>query len=97
MRSKIYASEIVANRERRFGSATVYYPANLVRADGTEAPMLFTADELDDAAARATANPEDMPDAEKSERRWLWVTVALLSVSAVLSVLVIAGALSWIG
>lgn len=60
MRSSIYASEVIANRDRRFGAATVYYPATLIRSDGSRAPLLFTDAELAVAADRASRNAEDI-------------------------------------
>lgn len=60
MKSAIHADEIITNEARRFGSATVYYPAILKRADGTEAGMLFTAADLERAVARGKSNPEDI-------------------------------------
>ncbi len=60
MRSRIYASEIVENRERRFGSATAYYPAALIGPDGAESALLFTEDQLREAGIRARLNSEDV-------------------------------------
>lgn len=98
MKSTIYASEVVANRERRFGAATIYYPARLVRSDGSTATLLFTDAELSVAADRARGNPEDLEAAiglRNTERRSLWTTVALLAGCGIMMAAVIAGVVLW--
>lgn len=61
MKSKIYYSEAVSNKDRHFGSEEVYYPCRMVMPDGTEAPALFTRTQLEVAMGRAKKNPEDVP------------------------------------
>jgi len=74
MKSVIHESDLVQNAGRRFGSATAYHPARYVRTDGTDAGLLFTTVEIDVAARRAEANPEDVP----SPSYWPgWVVGAL--------------------
>ena len=68
MKSVIHTSDVIANRSRRFGAATIYYPSRLVRADGSAVMLLFTERELTEATERARSNPEDF-DAMREERR----------------------------
>lgn len=51
----------VENEDRKFGSALQYVYLRVQLEDGTEKPLLFTAHEMDEASARAEANPEDLP------------------------------------
>lgn len=60
MKSRIHRNEVVANRGRKFGADGIYYPVVIVDSAG-ERRALFTAEQLDAAAARAEANPEDWP------------------------------------
>lgn len=60
MKSRIHRSEVVANRERKFGADGIYYPVVIVDNTG-ERRALFTAEQMDAAVARAEANPEDWP------------------------------------
>jgi len=62
MKSKILMSEVVENKERKFGANLVYYPAQITLDDGTVVDALFTAGMLEDAIDRAKVNPEDMPE-----------------------------------
>jgi hypothetical protein len=77
MKSVIHSTDIVPNTDRRFGSATAYYPARLIRADGSEAGLLFTAGEIAVAADRGKANPEDVPES----RSRVPVLLAMLAVA----------------
>lgn len=67
--SKIDVSDVVENKERRFGAALEYYPAYLVGI-GEDTPLLFTKSQIEVARKRATKNQEDMP-AEASWIDWL--------------------------
>jgi len=62
MDSKILLKEAVHNSERRFGSTNIYYPVKVITANGDEVNALFTEDQIDIAAERATRNPEDIPE-----------------------------------
>jgi len=88
MKSVIHESDLVQNAGRRFGSATAYHPARYVRTDGTDAGLLFTAAEIDVAARRAEANPEDVPTASNA---WplLLVALALAVAPAVFALMLI--------
>lgn len=66
MESKIILTDRVVNKDRRFGSATHYYPCLI---DGT--PALFTEEQLQVAQERARRNPEDMPE-DTSFWDWLF-------------------------
>ena len=61
MRSKIYLTELVENKERRFGSVLRYYPTRVELVDGVVHNALFTKNELDVAMERAESNSEDIP------------------------------------
>jgi hypothetical protein len=68
MDSVIYTEEVVENTERKFGSWSEqgYYPAFVIREDGTKQPALFTKNQIETAVVRAKKNPEDMPEEEKN-------------------------------
>lgn len=59
--SEIRMSEAVDNTERKFGEALEYFPAKVVRKDGSEAWAMFTESDLERAIARAEKNKEDIP------------------------------------
>ncbi len=65
MKSKIFFSEKLENKNRHFGSALTYYPAMIDNGFGEEHPALFTIDQIKKAMNRANLNPEDVPE-EKS-------------------------------
>lgn len=60
MKSIIIRSEVLANRERKFGADGIYYPATIIGNDG-ERRALFTEEQIQAAIDRAAANPEDWP------------------------------------
>ena len=93
MRSAVYATEIVSNTARRFAEATVYYPAWLVRSDGTRVPLLLTLDQLAEAEERAGRHPEDIKLAEA--RHEAEVTRVVGAWCALVLVGVLAAALLW--
>lgn len=98
MRSIIHATEILPNRDRRFGAASVYFPATLRRADGSEVPLLFTDHELTSAKHRAEGNPEDVDAARRAGRSVRWAglaLVALLGGSALLVLVIAGGVIRW--
>lgn len=64
MESKIFLSKKVENKDRRFGSATEYYPAMVEDPDGIQTPALFTSAQIEEAQERAVRNPEDIPGEE---------------------------------
>ena len=65
MNSVIHLRDKVPNAERRFGSATEYYPAIIVHG-ARQMPALFTPADISRAMQRADANPEDMPELRRS-------------------------------
>jgi hypothetical protein len=83
MKSVLYEAELVRNTERRFGSTLVYHPVLLIRKDGTEAGLMFTADDVAAAELRAGSNEEDMPEPAR-RLAWLPWTVTGLVIAAVL-------------
>ena len=66
MKSRIVLGEIVLNEKRKFGSLKHYYPCSILDVDGTEAPAMFSKDQIVKAMARADKNPEDVPKIERS-------------------------------
>lgn len=64
IKSRIYISEAVDNRQHRFGQTTEYFPVVVVWEGGDEAPALFTRHQILEAVERARANPEDIPEAK---------------------------------
>ena len=62
MKSKIYLNEMVDNKERRFGSATDYYPIKVVTTNGDIKYALFTINQIEEAIERASYNEEDLPE-----------------------------------
>ena len=63
---KIYASEKIANTQRKFGEQLEYYPAFLELENGTQMQLLFTKNQLDTALDRARNNPEDSVEGKTS-------------------------------
>jgi hypothetical protein len=61
--SQINLAEVVPNNERKFGSATAYYPCKVKMQDGTVKVALFTENEIKLCIERAERNPEDIPQA----------------------------------
>jgi len=55
--SNIDTSEVVENKDRKFGSQLHYYPCMI-----DDKPALFTEDSLIRATKRAARNPEDIPE-----------------------------------
>lgn len=65
MTSRIYLADKVPNTERRFGSATHYYPVTIITGHRRETAM-FTPNEIGVAILRAKDNPEDAPQQASS-------------------------------
>jgi len=91
IRGAIFFSERVLNRSRKFGSATHYYICYLTWSGQVARPLLFTTDQLGDAAKRADANPEDcgayighLPPAAVED---LWLVPAMCVASTTLGLL----------
>lgn len=79
-RSCIYIDEVVPNTQRRFGQASEYVPAYLVRIGNKPVALLLTQEQIRDAKVRAEGNPEDCPPFESPEQRCgRAVDVALLA------------------
>lgn len=88
MRSRIHADDTVSNNARRFGSGQFYYAAELVHREedpfvGEPTPLLFTQSDIDRAAERAEANPEDVRQAQSTAKAR--ETVALVQKLVVLA------------
>lgn len=60
VRSRIYLSEVVPNTQRRFGEATIVFPAMVYRRNTVQEAQ-FLSSEIDRAIERAARNREDMP------------------------------------
>lgn len=71
MSGRINISNRVKNKDRRFGSAPVYYPAYIVMG-GKRHPALFTWAQLAEAMRRASENPEDVPPVTRWQRVKRW-------------------------
>lgn len=77
MRSKLDLSERVPNKDRRFGAALEYYPAQIVTGF-LRRHALFTPAQISEAMRRAEENHEDVPEPSRwahmaaSIRRWLF-------------------------
>ena len=63
MKSVIHKSEVVGNKNRRFGALTEYFPVEIVDANGARYMGLFTQREIEVAERRAEFNPEDVEQA----------------------------------
>lgn len=70
MKSKIYADEVVKNKQSKTSSKGQYYPCAVIAGSITH-NALFTRHQLDTAIERARKNPEDVP-AEQSLWTKLW-------------------------
>jgi hypothetical protein len=64
MESRIVIDEVVENKERKFGSDTMYYPCEIEISGilGYSEHALFTRKQIDDAIIRAERNPEDLTE-----------------------------------
>jgi hypothetical protein len=67
VKSKIYLSEQVENKDRVFGEALHYFPAIVKSETGVEHPALFTWYDIEQAIERAAKNLEDFP---KTKSLW---------------------------
>lgn len=65
----IRASDLVPNRERRFGQATHFNQAALEQAGKEPVALLFSNDQIQVARERAEANPEDLLQWEPEQVR----------------------------
>lgn len=73
MKSVIYLSEKVENKDRRFGAALEYIPVTIVLTNGTELKGLFTVSMIREAVERGKVNHEDFPvKASLWQRIWKW-------------------------
>lgn len=72
IKSKIILSEVVKNKDRKFGAAPEYYPAMIEYDSGGVAPVLFTNNDIDKARKRASDNPEDIPVCETKRPVSMW-------------------------
>lgn len=78
MKSRIYLSEKVPNRDRRFGQALEYYPVTIVTGKSRQVALL-TGNAISEGLARYLENREDVPEPSRwarmsaSFRRWLFV------------------------
>lgn len=61
MASSILMSEVVDNKDRKFGEALIYVPVKVVAKDGCESWAMFTENEIMVAQERADKNKEDIP------------------------------------
>lgn len=52
---------VLDNQERKFG-ADPQYAVVWVNSEGNKEPLIFTQEELVEAAKRAVENPEDIPE-----------------------------------
>lgn len=98
MKSTLYTSEMTPNRNRKFGAASFYYPSRVVRANGTVVGALFTEAEINNAISRARANGEDftaIASEQREARRSLWISAAIIAVSALLVVSAAIGVATW--
>lgn len=59
--SRVIRSEVLANRDRKFGADGIYYPA-MIHGNSGSFRALFTEEQLQQAIDRASANPEDWPE-----------------------------------
>jgi hypothetical protein len=62
MESIIVLSEIITNKERKFGSQLEYFPCEIKQEDGICLHALFTKEQIFTATERANRNPEDIPE-----------------------------------
>lgn len=72
MKSKIYLSERVPNKDRRFGAALEYYPVE-IRTGDRRRFALFTPAQISEALLRGEANEEDRPPPTLWEKIRNWM------------------------
>ncbi len=61
MKGRIYLTEKVENRDRKFGASLEYYPIYVIDYNGNIQGALFTKNEIESAIERAKRNTEDVP------------------------------------
>ena len=77
MKSIIYLSEKVPNRDRRFGAALEYYPVVIVTGKRRQVALL-TGNAISEGLSRYLETSEDVPEPSRwarmsaSFRRWLF-------------------------
>lgn len=77
MKSRIYLSERVPNKDRRFGQALEYYPVVIVTGKRRQVALL-TGNAISEGLSRYLENREDVPEPSRWEhmsasiRRWLF-------------------------
>lgn len=77
MKSRIYLSERVPNKDRRFGQALEYYPVTIVTGTRRQVALL-TGNAISEGLARYLENREDVAPPTRlarlsaSFRRWLF-------------------------
>lgn len=59
--SRIDLSEMVENKDRKFGANRNYFPVRIIFSDGTTEDGLFTKSQIEVALKRAVKNKEDIP------------------------------------
>jgi len=69
MRSRIFGSELVKNKDKHPNANDTYYPAYFRTIDGTDIKLLFTENQINKARVRAEKNLEDFAE-EKDV--WSW-------------------------
>jgi hypothetical protein len=61
MKSEIYLSDKVKNKDRHPAANPYYYPINVVFPSGEQRVGMFTLHDIQEAIQRAQKNPEDIP------------------------------------
>jgi hypothetical protein len=69
MKSEIYLSDKVQNKERHPAANPFYYPATIIYPNGQKRIGMFTLGGIQDAIYRAEQNPEDIP---REQKKSLW-------------------------
>lgn len=71
MKSRIYLSERVPNKDRRFGAALEYYPVVIVTGTRWQVALL-TGNAIREGLSRYLDNREDVPAPSRWERIKAW-------------------------
>ena len=72
MKSRIYLSEKVPNRDRRFGAALEYYPVVIVTGKRRQVALL-TGNAISEGLSRYLENREDV----EPPSRWQWMASSI--------------------
>jgi len=79
MKSVIFLSEKVVNKNHKFGEVDAYFPAFVQDEDGNKKPALFTENQIEVAINRASRNMEDIPGEKDQDSSFIGKLFSIFS------------------